>query len=161
MTMNQERTEATQNGGDTPRNGRSRRSQSFAVALLVTLLVTLLVALALLLRLSRQESASDSSSASIPFDRQNWASADPEDGQREEMLDDLQERHLRPGITRQEVLQLLGEPGPRDRHTCLRSLSNDVDDTLCYTVSVGLDPCTFLLGFDDAGRLIESVKDCS
>jgi hypothetical protein len=87
--------------------------------------------------------------------------ADPEDGSREEMLEDLLQNHLEPGMTLQETEKLLGKPGPGDKYPCLQPLPDGAVDSLCYTVSLGMDPCTLLLGFDSAGRLVHSAKGCS
>lgn len=77
------------------------------------------------------------------------------------MLDDLLQNHLRRGMAREEVLRLLGKPGSGDHHTCLGDLPEGSPNSLCYTVSVGMDPCTLLLGFDKAGRFVGSSRDCS
>ncbi|WP_434391143.1 hypothetical protein [Melittangium boletus] len=77
------------------------------------------------------------------------------------MLDDLFRHHLKPGMTRREVEALLGTPGPGDEYTCLPGLPEGAVDSLCFTVSRGMDPCTLLLGFDSAGRFVRAIKDCS
>lgn len=77
------------------------------------------------------------------------------------MVEDLLTHYLKPDMPLKNVVQLLGEPGPGDKHPCLGSLPKNAVDSRCYTVSVGMDPCTLLLGFDAAGRLVHSAKNCS
>lgn len=96
-----------------------------------------------------------------PFDSQKWKDADPESGEREAMLRDLFKNHVRPGMSRQQVLNLLGKPTPRDHYPCFQAPPEDTASTLCYTVSLGLDPCTLLLAFDAQGRFIHHAKSCS
>lgn len=94
------------------------------------------------------------------FDRSAWLKADPDDGSREEMLDDLRNNYLKPGISKREVLTLLGKPGG-NAPGCWASLKKESVESICYRVSVGLDPCVLLLGFDGSGRFVDAVKNCS
>jgi hypothetical protein len=94
------------------------------------------------------------------FDRSAWLQADPDDGSREEMLDDLRTNYLKPGISKKEVLAILGKPGG-NAPGCWTPLKKESVDSVCYRVSVGLDPCVLLLGFDSSGRFVEAVKNCS
>lgn len=94
------------------------------------------------------------------FDRPAWLKANPDDGSREEMLDDLRTNYLKPGTSKREVLTLLGKPGG-NAPGCWTPLKKESVDSVCYRVSLGLDPCVLLLGFDSSGRFVEAVKSCS
>jgi hypothetical protein len=130
------------------------------LALTVLLVVAGGAITSFLLRAPGESSSTPGADGVARFEREKWLGADPEDGSREEMLDDLLQNHLKLAMPRKEVVKLLGEPGPGDKYPCLQPLPNSARSSLCYTVSLGLDPCTFLLGFDTAGRLVHMSKSC-
>lgn len=89
------------------------------------------------------------------FDRTVWvaAKADDPDSPRGPMARDVMRHHLRPGMTRNEVIRVLGPP---DSIPSSRSLQGG--DRIEYLVGSGgtWDYCALTIQFDLAGKLVSA-----
>jgi hypothetical protein len=79
--------------------------------------------------------------------------------ERLEMTDDLQIYYLRKGITKDEVIKLLGKPDGSGHY---EAVYIDTSRVISYDMGyVFLDPCTFDLEFSSDERLISYEKNCN
>ncbi len=85
------------------------------------------------------------------FSQKEWAK--PEYGEdRQKMTDDLQIHYLRKGLTKKQVLKLLGKP---DRNGHYSYSYSSKENEYSYDMGINfLDPCTFDLEFSDKGILV-------
>ena len=96
-------------------------------------------------------------SSAVAFDPAKWKSADLDGRVRAEMLPDLLNRHPLQGMSKTEVISLLGEPTPTDKWEgadMIYVLGNDGS----YTP---IDHEWLLIKLDGQGRVssFETVKD--
>ena len=76
------------------------------------------------------------------------------------MVGDLQRRHLRPGISREEVVRLLGKPDRTDTQIAHRNNSGPKRRREKYIYELGacndIDGWLLVIRLDQSGRLIDS-----
>ena len=85
------------------------------------------------------------------FDKEIWLKNqnDNDDNPRFDMVNDLTENHLKRGVNRKEVVNLLGLP-----------LYDTVDNRLEYSYAIGsnpgmhIDPFYLIVAFDSSGRMV-------
>ena len=83
---------------------------------------------------------------------------DYEGERRTAMVDDLEKKYLKKGMTKEEVIQLLGEPDGRHpdgkNYTWNKRFDYDLGNN-------GWDPCEFSIRFDENQQVVSWDKLCS
>ncbi|RFS17024.1 hypothetical protein [Emticicia sp. C21] len=88
---------------------------------------------------------------------QNLWKDDFEGETRAVMLSDLENKHLKKGMTKDEVIKLLGEPDGRhpdgENYTWKKELGYDLGNSF--------DPCEFIIYLDENLKVVSWKKYCS
>lgn len=92
-------------------------------------------------------------------DFQSYLWKDDFEGERRTaMLYDLEKEHLKKGMTKDDIIKLLGEPDGRfpdgDNYTWKREFGYDLGNN-------GFDPCEFIIRFDENQRVVSWETLCS
>lgn len=92
-------------------------------------------------------------SSSGAFDRDRWENADLSTRERVEMMDELLSQHPLKGLSRSEVVELLGEPTPTDKWDHW-----DMIYVLGPTEYMPIDHEWLVIKLDETGRVSDFEK---